>query len=202
MSWNKRFALAIENSGKSKAELVEAIGAKSRSIMTAWTKTDGTGSETIDATKLLQMCDYMGVDFRWVITGEGAMFTDKSKYISPELIGTGPAYALSQDLGIKEPMLYKVINSEEFDHLLAGDLLVVDKKQTELENSAIYLLKDKESGTFFVRRYWHNFIKKTYDFVDDTARAGHGELDLDAFKKLLVDIEIVGKVVRKITQKI
>lgn len=202
MNWNQRLALAIEKSGKTKAELVEVIGAKSRSIMTGWTKTDGTGSETIDATKLLQMCDYMGVSFRWVVTGEGAMFKDTSSYITPELIGTGPVCNVSSKLGIKDPAIYKVSNEKTFKTIKDGDLLFIDKSQKKLEDSALYLIKDKESGAYFVRRYWHNFMKKTYDFVDGNAKPGDGGLSLDEFEKLLKDIEIVGKVEKNCTDSV
>lgn len=189
--WYERLNWILEETGTKRARLAEAANVQ-RSGITNWL---AGASETIDAAKLLAMCDYCNASIRWVATGQGQPFLEKSEgFQAASCINGDTIFTMPE----KNIINWRVENERTFEpRIKEGDYLFIKTTDTALVSPQLYLFKDKESGHILLRRYYMNMLDKTCALLDglaDERRPDTFKLYSRAdFDQILSTFEVVGR---------
>lgn len=190
--WYERINWLAETTDTKRSKLAEVAGV-GRANVTNWL---AGASESVDAVKLLAMCDHLGASFRWVATGEGQPFESSCEFHTIPCLNGEAVFAMAAD---KRFTNWKVENERSFEpRIKEGDWLFIDHGNKELTSTRLYLFRDKESGQMLLRRYYMNLLEKTCGLLDglaDDKRPDSFRLySKDEFDQILERFDIVGQI--------
>lgn len=190
--WYQRLDWVAKETDTKRSSLATAAGVQ-RSNVTNWL---AGASETIDAAKLIAMCDLIGASVRWVATGKGEPFA-RAEGANDLPCLNGPStfsYASDEDLAN-----WVVENERSFEpRIKEGDYLFIDTAKKELVSPHLYVFRDRDTGQIILRRYYRNLLTKAVGLLDGLADERRPEsfalFPAKELEKILQSFEVIGQV--------